>query len=60
MFSQYRSKGTIRFSYKLVVDFGERTLISDHKPSQLGMYSSVGEILEKNITIQTFSFLCHS
>ena len=39
-------------------------LIPDHKPSQLGMYSSKCRrqrgILEKNIVIQRFSFLCHS
>ena len=35
-------------------------LITDHKRGQLGMYSSVGAILEKNIIIQTFPLLCHS
>ena len=39
-------------------------LIPDHKPSQLGMYSSKcmrqRGILEKNIIIQRFTFLCHS
>ena len=39
-------------------------LIPDHKPIQLGMYSSKCRkqrgILEKNIIIKRFSFLCHS
>ena len=37
-------------------------LIPDHKPSQLGMYSNLGDkkgILEKNIKFKHF-FLCHS